>query len=66
MFDRDVIKAALTKALRDGAELTDDSSAVQLLGGSVSITEGSPENIKVTTPEDLVYAEAVLEGRMGK
>jgi len=63
VFDYDLLRAALTKALEDGAAITDDCSAVEELGMSVYLTQGDEENIKVTTPIDLVLAKAVLEGR---
>jgi 2-C-methyl-D-erythritol 4-phosphate cytidylyltransferase len=42
---------------------TDDAALVERLGHKVAIVEGSWENIKVTTPEDLVLAEAILAAR---
>ena len=63
VFDRDLIRAALQAALDSGAELTDDCSAVELLGKQVTLTEGSYENLKITTPVDLILAEAILENR---
>ena len=51
------------RALAEGAELTDDCSAVERLGMSVRLTAGSYENIKLTTPEDLAVAESILERR---
>ena len=65
VFEAGLIKAALAKALDDGAELTDDCTAVERLGMSVCLTEGSHENLKITTPEDMVLAEALLERREG-
>lgn len=44
---------------------TDDASLVERLGKTVAVIEGSRENIKVTYPEDLVLAKAVLRERMG-
>ena len=41
-------------------ELTDESSLVERLGERVAIVEGSARNIKITRPEDLVLAEALL------
>ena len=41
-------------------ELTDDSSLVERLGIKVAVVEGSSRNIKITRPEDLVLAEAIL------
>jgi len=62
VFDIDLLKAALRKATEDGAEVTDDCSAVERLGMSVRIVEGDERNIKVTTPLDLKIAELFLEG----
>jgi 2-C-methyl-D-erythritol 4-phosphate cytidylyltransferase len=42
------------------AELTDESSLVERLGERVAIVEGSARNIKITRPEDLILAEALL------
>lgn len=62
-FDIDLIRAALTKAIEDEAGLTDDCGAVTALGQPVSMTAGSYENIKITTPEDILIGEAILKGR---
>ncbi len=61
VFDIDLLKAALKKAADDGAEVTDDCSAVERLKMSVKIVEGDERNIKVTTPLDLKIAELFLE-----
>ena len=63
VFQRDLIRAALTKALETGAELTDDCSAVERLGIGVALTEGDYCNLKLTTPEDMAMAEALLAWR---
>lgn len=63
VFAHDLILGALEKAVADGADLTDDCSAVERLGMSVCLTVGSYENIKLTTPTDLAVAAAILEGR---
>lgn len=60
VFDADLILAALKKAEEDRASITDDCSAVERLGMSVALTRGSYENIKITTPTDLLLAEAIL------
>ncbi|BAH91416.1 Os01g0887000, partial [Oryza sativa Japonica Group] len=44
----------------DGLEVTDDVSIVEYLKHSVYITEGSYTNIKVTTPDDLLLAERLM------
>ena len=61
VFDVDLLKGALKKAKDDGAEVTDDCSAVERMGMSVKIVEGDERNIKVTTPMDLRIAEILLE-----
>ena len=61
VFDFDLLRGALKKAERDGAQVTDDCSAVELMGMSVKIVEGDERNIKVTTPMDLKIAELLLE-----
>lgn len=63
VFDRDLIQAALQAAKESGASITDDCGAVESLGKKVSLTEGSYENLKITTPIDLVLAEAIWENR---
>ena len=52
---------ALKKAAEDGAEVTDDCSAVELLGMTVKTVEGDERNLKVTTPLDLKLAEMLME-----
>ena len=61
VFDFDLLRGALKKAEKDGAQVTDDCSAVELMGMSVKIVEGDERNIKVTTPMDLKIAELLLE-----
>ena len=64
IFDADLIRTALEKALADGENLTDDCAAVERLGMKVALTEGSRENIKITTPFDLMLGESILESRV--
>ena len=61
VFDLPLLKSALKKAKEDGAEVTDDCSAVERLGMSIKIVEGDERNIKVTTPLDLAIAKLLLE-----
>ena len=61
VFQTDLIRGALERALEEGAALTDDCSAVERLGIGVALTEGDYRNLKLTTPEDLAAAEAFLE-----
>jgi 2-C-methyl-D-erythritol 4-phosphate cytidylyltransferase len=50
---------AHNKAARQGFIGTDTASVVEWAGGDVSVIEGEPDNIKITTPEDLVRAERI-------
>ena len=63
VYQVDLIKAALVKALEDGAALTDDCGAVERLGIGVCLTQGDYCNLKITTPEDLAVAEALFAWR---
>ena len=59
-FRRDIIENAHRAAVRDGYRGTDDTSLVERLGIAVRMIRGDYGNIKITTPEDLVIAEALL------
>ena len=61
VFDFDLLRGALKKAEQKKAAITDDCSAVELLGMKVKIVEGDERNIKVTTPIDLKVAELFME-----
>ena len=61
VFDKALLRSALKKAKKTKATITDDCSAVELLGMSVKIVEGDERNLKVTTPMDLKVAEMLLE-----
>lgn len=63
VFEADLLKAALQSALESGAHLTDDCSAVERLGKTVYLVEGDEENLKITTPLDLIVAQAILDAR---
>jgi len=60
IFSADLIKAALTSARKKAVDVTDDCMAAELIGCPVHITEGSVHNIKITTKDDLLIAEAIL------
>ncbi len=62
-FQASLLRSAYEKAFRDKIMVTDDAALVESLGVSVHLVPGSPENIKVTTPTDLVIAEALLAQR---
>jgi 2-C-methyl-D-erythritol 4-phosphate cytidylyltransferase len=46
-----------------GGEATDDASLVEAAGGKVVVVDGSPTNVKITRPSDVVAAEALLRAR---
>jgi len=58
-FDIDLIKNAYQ--MKEDPSLTDDASVVEKLGQAIILFEGSYENIKITTSEDLIIAEALLK-----
>ena len=63
VFDLDLVRGALFQARQGGVPVTDDCSAVERIGMKVHLSEGSYENLKITTPMDLILAEAILERR---
>lgn len=62
VFPYEVLLKAHQRALREGwDEATDDAFLVEQMGVNVTLIEGSPLNIKVTTPSDLILARAIME-----
>jgi 2-C-methyl-D-erythritol 4-phosphate cytidylyltransferase len=59
-----VLREALEIAQKDGFTATDDSALVEHIGKPVALVSGSYENIKITTPEDMILATALLERRI--
>lgn len=65
-FRLSLLMKAHAEAERKGFLGTDDASLVeQMEGGSVRVVEGSYTNIKLTTPDDLTSAEAIMESESG-
>lgn len=62
-FRYDLIIKAHEQAEKDGVTGTDDAVLVERLGHKVGIVEGSYDNIKITTPEDLIIAEKIFKGK---
>ena len=62
-FERLLLQSAYREALELSLEATDDASLVERTGRRVKVLLGSPENIKVTTPEDLLLAESIISAR---
>ena len=61
VFRAQLLKDAYAHLAAHPAAVTDDASVVELLGHKVVVAVGRYENIKITTPEDLVLAEHFLE-----
>jgi 2-C-methyl-D-erythritol 4-phosphate cytidylyltransferase / 2-C-methyl-D-erythritol 2,4-cyclodiphosphate synthase len=64
-FSFDVLQKAFAAAMRDNFYGTDDASLVERIGVRVKIIGGSYENIKITTPDDLIIAEAFIRNKTG-
>jgi 2-C-methyl-D-erythritol 4-phosphate cytidylyltransferase len=60
-FRISLLKEAHEKAIQEGFLGTDDASLVERLGQDVRIVMGNYDNIKLTTPEDLYFAEAIIQ-----
>ena len=61
VFRADLLRRAYEAEYRP--EFTDDASVVEQAGEAVFLCEGERTNLKITTPEDMVIAEALLAGR---
>ncbi len=61
VFRKDILLDGYVNAERGNLEFTDDASLVEAMNVPVQITEGRYDNIKITTPEDLIYLEAFVE-----
>lgn len=61
LFLADVLLKAFE--LPDSPLFTDEASVVEMAGDSVHLCEGNRENVKITTPPDLAFAEMLLSGR---
>lgn len=61
-FRFELLGQAYEAAFRERLTVTDESVAVERCGVPVRVVAGSPRNRKITTPEDLAWAEAVVRG----
>ncbi len=61
VFDADLLRCALENARKNGVEMTDDASALEAMGVKVSIVDGSPINLKITTTDDLTLARIIYQ-----
>jgi 2-C-methyl-D-erythritol 4-phosphate cytidylyltransferase len=62
VFPADILRKAYEI---DGGEATDDSALVERVGGTVRLVDDGPSNMKVTRPEDVSVAAAILRTRRG-
>lgn len=63
MFRLGELREALLAARRDGAVVTDEASALERLGRQPLLVEGALDNLKITYPDDLALAEALLQAQ---
>lgn len=61
-YQATVLRKAYLQSYRE--EFTDDASVVEAAGVQIHLTEGNAENIKITTPSDLIMAEALLKSQL--
>ena len=63
VFETMLVKNAYAKLIESGnTSATDDAMVVEMMNGcSIKLVEGSYENIKITTPEDLEIVETFLK-----
>lgn len=61
VFHSEILKKAYQQNYR--LEFTDDATVVESVGMKITLIEGDPENIKITTPTDLIIAQAILNHR---
>lgn len=60
-FAIDLIRSAHRLVGRYGAVVTDDASVAEFAGKTVKVVPGNRDNIKITTPQDLIFARAILQ-----
>jgi 2-C-methyl-D-erythritol 4-phosphate cytidylyltransferase len=65
-FRVEVIREAHLRAHMLGVTVTDDAALLEWAGGQVKIVPGDIRNFKITTPEDLQLAEAMLQTGIGR
>ena len=61
VFEASLIRAAIQQALSEKITLTDDCAAVERLGMTVCLTAGAYENLKITTPTDLLFGDLLIQ-----
>ena len=62
-FATDVLRAGQAHVAAHGVQVTDDASACEAIGASITFVDGHREAVKITEPLDLVLAEAIWQAR---
>lgn len=63
IFNFSLYRKAVEKALKEKKDFTDDCGLIEHYGEKVSVVIGSYTNIKITTPEDIILAESIINSR---
>lgn len=63
VFKAEIYEIAMKKAIEEHLEVTDDNSLVENLGCSIKLVECGRNNIKITTPDDVGIALAIIKAR---
>ncbi len=63
VFRLDMFRRLAERIGRKGLDVTDDAAILEACGKTVLVVDSGPENLKITTPEDIGIAEALLEAR---
>lgn len=63
MFRYALLSQALSQCLDQGLQCTDEAAAMEAMGFAVKLVPGHADNIKITYPEDLILAAALLAGQ---
>jgi len=66
MYPTEQLISAIELAQKQNVVLTDEASAIEFIGENSLLVEGSSENIKITQPDDLAYAEFILNKQHSK
>lgn len=64
VFEKELYMFALENADENSLEYTDDCALIENMGGEIEVVKGSEENIKLTTPIDIIIAESILKNRI--
>lgn len=63
VFEKEIYLQSINNGIKNSLQVTDDCSLLEQLGYKVMIVEGSTDNIKLTTQNDIIKAQIILEGR---